>query len=81
MKLKKFLKLIDSIGINVVVWTQDSTEEDGPAYEGDIFDIPWWLMECRIGRANDDLEEPIYIYTQKNEHDVLIPTIVINVIE
>ena len=81
MKLKKFLKLIDPIGTYVVIWTPESAEEDKPIYEGDIFDIPWWLMECRIGRANDDLEEPIHIYTQKNEHDVLIPTIVINVIE
>lgn len=80
MKLKKFLKMIDPVGINVVIWTQDSTVEDGPEYEGTVFNIPWWLMDCHIGRV-DDPEEPIYMYTKENEYKALIPTIVINVIE
>lgn len=76
MKLKKWIKQIDCLS-NVIIWDSNSDEE--PLFEGVIFDIPWVLTECQIGRANSK-EEPIYLSTKKDSFGNVMPLIVINLI-
>ena len=75
MKLKKWLKYIDPIGIDVVIFTSDN--EENPEYEGDIFNIPWQLVEFKI---DDSKDEPIYFYTKVNEFGVTTIVATINLI-
>lgn len=77
MKLKKWLKYVDPI-IDVKIF-ESNTEE--PAFEGAAFDIPWSLVERKIGRAdNTDKDEPIYICSHTNQYNTELPLIVINII-
>ena len=75
MKFKKWLKYIDPVGIDIAIWTDDN--KDKPVYEGDIFDIPWYLVDFKI---DNTCENPIYFYTRVNEHGVTIITATINLI-
>ena len=76
MILKEWIKLVDPI-VDVVIWTQD--DKDEPAFEGSVLDIPWWLADCEIGRADSfDCDEPIYISTHTNRFNHELPVIVIN---
>lgn len=76
MKLKKWLKYVDPI-VNVKIF---GSNDDEPIFEGAAFDIPWQLVEHKIGRADDDKEEPIYICSYVNQYNVELPLIVINII-
>lgn len=76
MKLKKFIKQIDPV-IDVVIW---GSKHEHPLYEGPMFDIPKKIMKYKIGRI-DNSEEPIFIVTEINKHQVTLPIININVIE
>lgn len=74
MKLKKWLKYVDPI-VNVKIF---GSNHDEPIFEGAAFDIPWQLVEHKIGRANKDFtEEPIYICKPVNQK---LPLIVINIL-
>ena len=77
MTLKQWLKKIDLV-IDVKIWGQDY---DIPLFEGLAFDIPWTIVDFQIGRTDSSKEEPIYICTYKNENNITLPMIVINVIE
>ena len=80
MKLGKWLKVLDPIGGNITIWTNNS-DDKVPAYEGSLFDVPSYLAKCKIGRKDKDDDEPIYMVTEKNKHDVTIIHIIANVIE
>jgi hypothetical protein len=77
MKLKKFLKLIDPLN-KVAIYTQD--DEDGsPTYEGEIIDIPWWLMEkAKVVKMKNE-SEPAYLWYKENEYKNLEGIMIINV--
>lgn len=86
MKLKNWLKQTDSM-FDVAIWGDD---EDEPLYKGSAFNIPWTIVDLKIGRKNDYKEddksafitdEPIFITTYKNEHGTIMPLISIAVIE
>lgn len=50
MKLKKLLKIMDMIDY-VVIWDNDDDEE--PAFEGCVMDVPWYLTEAKIIAPNE----------------------------
>lgn len=78
MKFKKWMKMVDPI-CDVVIWTQD--DEDEPAFEGSLLDVPWYFMDFKIGRADKkDYDEPIYISQHTNKFNVTLPCIVVNLI-
>lgn len=79
MILKDWLKCIDPLLVDVVIWTSDDREE--PAFEGSVLDIPWYLVDYSIGRGefSENEDEPIYFSIKKNENGVILPLIVINV--
>lgn len=77
MTLKEWLKKIDLV-IDVKIWGQD---DKIPLFEGSAFDIPWTIIDFRLGRMDGLTAPPIYICTYKNERNVTLPIIVINVIE
>ena len=81
MKLKDFCGILDMVS-TVVIWTEDSLIEEEPAFEGAWMDVPWWLMDYKIGRPAGDDEEPVYIsLKEENEYGVRLPVMVINVIK
>lgn len=58
MKLRKWLKNIDPIGLTLVVWDVDVPEDEGPIYEGSAYDLPWWIGEAKISRSEDNPYDP-----------------------
>ena len=70
MKLKKLIKLIDFL-TTVNIYTSDQEDDESPAYEGLVFDIPWVYMDMKIGRV-DDPDEPIFIYTDDKGKSVMV---------
>ena len=77
MKFKKWMKCIDPI-VDVIIWTQDDDEE--PAFEGSLLDMPWYYMDFQISRADGDCEEPIYISEHTNKYGNKMPCVVVNLI-
>ena len=78
MKLKNWIKQVDSLS-KVKIWGFD---EEIPLFEGWIDEIPWTIVDYKIGRMNTaDTDEPIYISIYTNERGETMPIIVINVIE
>ena len=66
--------------VDVVIWTQDC-DEDSPAFEGSLLDVPWYFLDFKI---NTDEDEPIYI-SLKDDKDYLgrpikHPVLVVNLI-
>ena len=61
MRFKKWLKQIDPLTY-VVIWTNDYSDNEDPAFSGWISDIPWYFMDMKIGRPKsaDTDEAPIY---------------------
>lgn len=78
MKLGKWIKVIDPV-IEVEIWSQYT--EDEPLYKGNMFNIPWTLVDKEIGRVDDNINEPIFIVQRENEYGVTLPCIIINIIE
>ena len=79
MKLKNWIKQVDSLN-KVKIWGFD---EKKPLFEGWVDEIPWTIINYKIGRMNTTniIDEPIYISIYTNEHGATMPLIVINVIE
>ena len=77
MKFKEWMKVVDPI-CDVVIWTQD--DNDTPAFEGSLLDVPWYFMDYEIGRKEDKSEEPIFISTYTNKYGHKMPVIVVNLI-
>lgn len=75
MKLKNWIKYVDSLD-NVIIWGMDNKE---PIFEGCVFEIPWTIVNYKIGRMNSkDGDEPIYVARMEDGGQ---PKIIINVIE
>ena len=77
MKLKDLIPLIDWLS-HVVIWTEDSAEDEEPAFDGCVMEIPWIYMDMKIGRPQGEIEEPIYISQKEGTHE---PVMVINLLE
>ena len=78
MTLKEWLKPMDLI-FDVVIWGSDNKE---PIFEGPAFNIPWTIVDYKIRQVKREREEePIYITTYKNEYNVHLPKIIVNVID
>ena len=78
MTLKEWLKPMDLV-FDVAIWGSDDEE---PLFEGSAFNIPWTIVDYKIGRVNkQDKQEPIYVTIYKNEYNVHLPKIIINVID
>lgn len=75
MKLKNWIKYLDSLD-NVIIWGMDDKE---PIFEGCVFEIPWTIVNYKIGRMNQkDGDEPIFVTRMDDSGQ---PKIIINVIE
>lgn len=77
MKFKKWMKVVDPI-CDVSIWTQ--YDNDAPAFEGSLLDVPWYFLDYEIGRADNNSDEPIIISTYIDEHGRRMPIIVISLI-
>lgn len=79
MKVKQLLKVIDPIGVKVIIWGED---ENDALWEGDLMDVPWWIAKLKIDNREDNgLNEPISFYSYKNEYNVELVKMVIHVID
>ena len=75
MKLKNWIKYVDSLN-DIIIWGVDDKE---PLFEGSVFEIPWTIVDYKIGRVNpEDTDEPIYVTRMDRDGQ---PKIIINVIE
>lgn len=75
MKLKNWIKYVDGLN-DVIIWGVDDKE---PIFEGSVFEIPWTIVDYKIGRTNpEDGDEPIYVARMDKSGQ---PKIIINVIE
>lgn len=79
MKLKKWLKYLDPM-CDAIVYT-DKTPEGYPAFDGPAFDIPKKYKNMKIGRTDNNSDEPIFITHFINEHGATIDRVTINLIE
>lgn len=77
MKLKDIIPLIDWLS-HVIIWTEDSVEDEEPAFDGIVMDIPWIYLDYYIGRPEGETEEPIYISRKEKTNE---PIMVINLLE
>ena len=59
MKLRKWLKNVNPIGLKIVVWDKDSMVDEEPLFAGSAFDLPWWIGEGIISKSDEDDDEPI----------------------
>lgn len=67
MKLEKIIRLIDPLD-RIILWSAEDIEmaeragdEPEPIYDGYIMDMPWYLLDFKIGRPAGDDEPPIYV--------------------
>ena len=72
MTLKKWIKYVDGLD-NVIIWGKNDAE---PLFEGCIFEIPWTLINYKIGNTDKNSDEPIHLVNLSNK-----PTLIINVID
>lgn len=71
MKLKKVLKYFDAFsGAKVIIWVipvirgQIAGENATKDYEGDMFDIPWTIVDYRLAEPDEnDGDEAIFVGT------------------
>ena len=85
MTLREWLEVIDPVGLDVRLWSQDC-KDDEPLWEGWSMNIPWVYADKMIGIVNKDTgiiekEDAIFFVTEKNEHDVDIVWANINIVE
>lgn len=71
MTLKKWIKYVNSLE-KVIIWGKDDEE---PLFEGPVFEIPWTLVDCKIGSTDNICEESIHLA------DLSQPTLIINIID
>lgn len=65
MKLKKFLKMVDSVD-DIILWSDNDNEKE-PFYKGCILYVPYYLLNHKIARMEDG-DEPICIVHYENEY-------------
>lgn len=79
MKVKQLLKVIDPIGVKVIIWGEDASDA---LWEGDLFDVPWWIAKLKIDNREDNgLDEPVSFYSYQNEYGAELIKMVIHVID
>lgn len=76
MKLKKFLKYIDGVDLDLILWVGDNAEGE-PDYQGNIWDVPEKFLEKKMIKADTDDFDGIRIYNELNEYGVTIRYLVI----
>ena len=79
LKLKDIIHLLDPV-TDVVIWTQEDDEEDGPNWEGSFLDIPWYYLDYEIGSLDPNADEPISFREDLGETHNHRSGIVINLI-
>lgn len=70
MKLKKFLKMVDSVD-DIILWSNREDTND-PLYKGCILYVPYYLLNCKIAARTDDNDTPICIVHYENEYGTKI---------
>ena len=61
MTFKKWFKNIDTL-TRIAIWVDNDECEGEPDYEGDLLEVPWYLLKYKIGWKNPKLkDEPIRI--------------------
>ena len=65
MKLKKFLKMVDSVD-DIILWS-DREDTNDPLYKGCILYVPYYLLNRKIAHMEDG-DKPICIVHYKNEY-------------
>lgn len=80
MKLSKFLKYTDFIGLSVIIYSANGNEM--PLFSGSVLDIPWWIADLKIAKPwNKKVEESISYRTSLGEEYDNKPGLVITVID
>lgn len=67
MKLKKFLKMVDSVD-DIVIWFEGDDDAEDPAYKGSILHVPYYLLDYKLAMYRADDEKPVCIVHYKNEY-------------
>lgn len=65
MKLKKFLKMVDSID-DIILWS-DREDTNDPLYKGCILYVPYYLLNHKIAHMEDG-DKPICIVHYENKY-------------
>ena len=79
LKLKDIIYMIDPI-VDVIIWTQDNIEANGPDWEGWLLDLPWFYLDYEIGSLDPNADEPISFREDLGETHNHRSGIVINLI-
>lgn len=66
MKLKKFLKMVDSVD-DIILWSDNDNAKE-PLYKGSILYVPYYLLDSKLAIHRADDEKPICIVHYKNEY-------------
>lgn len=79
MKLKKFLKHIDGVSFDVILWVGDNgqNETDIPNYMGNIWEVPESLLNLKMVKVNENHFEGIRLHQEKNEHGATLNYMII----
>lgn len=79
MKLKKFLKHIDGVSFDVILWVGNNgqNENDVPDYKGTIWDVPKNLLKLEMVKADTRDYDGIRLYREKNENGVTLNYMII----
>ena len=60
MKLKKWLKPLDTAGLKCNIWIEyqktDGTYDEDCVYAGSMYDIPYWLVDYHLSPTDENGE-------------------------
>lgn len=70
MKLKKFLKMVDSVD-DIILWSDNDNTND-PLYKGCILYVPYYLLNHKIATHIEDGDKPICIVHYENSYGTKI---------
>lgn len=66
MYLYDFLKMFDGANLNAAVYIND---EEEPVYTGDLFGLPWWLVDLELNYKTEDRYPISYRQNFGDEYD------------
>ena len=75
MKLRKLFDFIDHCDY-CYIWTQD--DDEAPAFEGFILDVPWYLADAKLNTVDNTLDSAIHLTIRCDKNN--FPAYVINVL-
>ena len=55
-KLGDVIRMFDPL-VHIIVWTNEDTPDAPdaePAYEGSLFDLPWYFLDYEVGGEDDE---------------------------